>query len=515
MRSRAPERTGAPVAEAGNAPRTHAGSLVLGFEVALVAATLMYLVSAGGLLHFAPLVQIGLLVGAVAGSLAPNASLAAGAAGGAFAAGVACGAPRQLDVSQSSVAGVPVMVLAGVAGAVAVSMAVRRRHVSEWMVAGALVAVLVVNALATTIALDSKPWLWKQTLVQRIQASGKVVTDDDLYREVRLRVRSGDAYYVSVRTLFRSNPRWHGDPPSAVSYRSPLMFAIWAVLPGDGWGVIALGMLFAVAAGVLTLWLGSMAVSPVLAVPAVAAVEAYLLPFNTTTRILYTEQYAVVLALASVAAMIHAAGREGRRAVVWVAVAASLAAAATVIRELMVFVLIAGLVASVVRRSPSRRSRVAAWCAASAVTAAYYSFHLSLARSAGVAGQSAQAWVRPGLAHLLLALQWSDPCLSITGALLPLLAALGLTGALAVRDRPLRLFLAATCVVPLIAFTLFFSGGTMPDGSSVNYWGTIVMPILIALGPWAFSRLPAAYVGPRFAPALAEPVAAVSAKADE
>jgi hypothetical protein len=53
-----------------------------------------------------------------------------------------------------------------------------------------------------------------------------------------------------------------------------------------------------------------------------------------------------------------------------------------------------------------------------------------------------------------------------------------------------RWFLALVAALPLSAFLVFGNDARWENGVSVNYWGTLIVPILIVLAPWAFAVVP-------------------------
>ena len=86
--------------------------------------------------------------------------------------------------------------------------------------------------------------------------------------------------------------------------------------------------------------------------------------------------------------------------------------------------------------------------------------------------------------------------------LLVLLAVLGIVGAALQSEPQYRVFLLLCLVPPLLFFLIAWNGAIdQATGKNVNYWGSIVSPLLFALAPAALGPLFSGRLGRPAAPA--------------
>jgi hypothetical protein len=72
-----------------------------------------------------------------------------------------------------------------------------------------------------------------------------------------------------------------------------------------------------------------------------------------------------------------------------------------------------------------------------------------------------------------------------------LFVALGVLGAFALPGAELRSFAVATVLTSLVAFSLVTNRAHV-GGVLINYWGALVVPVLLAVSPAAFRLVPVA-----------------------
>jgi hypothetical protein len=70
------------------------------------------------------------------------------------------------------------------------------------------------------------------------------------------------------------------------------------------------------------------------------------------------------------------------------------------------------------------------------------------------------------------------------------LSVLAVVGIVLLRERSERAFLALAVALPFCAFLLFGNDAVDSGGKATNYWGIVIVPLLIALSPWGFAALP-------------------------
>jgi hypothetical protein len=383
-----------------------------------------------------------------------------------------------------------------VAGGVA--FLVRRVPLSARWIAWAALAMLVANLWGTTLMLNRQPTF--NPMIRQVvpplndQLKGQVPpgyedSDHLLYLRYYQSVRAGESYYPSVRKHFIE---WSGGrPPNTVlNIRSPLVTYFWAALPGPTWIVIAFLVLATVAVFMVPPFVSGVVKMP-LAIPGAAALCAYFLFFPRQLLLLTTELWAVIPAMIALA--LTAVSLRSARWRELTVLAVALAALALMIRETLVFVPLAGLVGALAVKDEQRRFRVIAWSAGTATAGAFLAVHYWLARSIVERTSQYQGFASGGVSRMLEALTFATDHLGLGGWLAFTLAALGLLGALLLRDLRVRLFALVATVTPLVAF-LFVSNAALDTrtGTTFNYWGVAVVPLLYLCIPVAFSLLPGA-----------------------
>ena len=469
--------------------------------LAAVSSGLTALCAAGGLFTIAPSAQTGVLAGLAAGMVAPawlTAALA-GAAGAAF--GVLLG-PANAWYADGSVSSRMLAAAIAIPVAAAVSAGARvliqRRGPWPKVILGVAVALVIANMWMTTFDVNDEsafdptsgtqmPSFWQQLdgpLPSQLAAS-----DEAWFFGVYERVRAGGGYYATFDEALRDNPRWA--PTSVTQFRMPTLFWLWSLLPGARAIVVAFLILASVAIACVLPVVGG-AVKLPLAVPACTALAAYFVYFPVQLPLFSQEQWAVCLAIASLAAFSLSLRSERWR--LWVVAAVTLAVLGTLIRETMIFVPVAGLVSAFVGRE-RRGFRVGAWAAGVAVWAAAYLAHYLATRPYVSPDSGPSQFVRGGVDNVLAAVAYATDMLGSGGALAVGLVLLGVAGVLLLPDRSMRTFAAVATLAPLLAFVFIGNRAWYETtGERINYWGATVVPLLYALVPVALRVLPCAAV---------------------
>jgi hypothetical protein len=236
----------------------------------------------------------------------------------------------------------------------------------------------------------------------------------------------------------------------------------------------------------------SKAVPPALGIVGATALAAYMLGYALVPTLLFlSEIWAGIIAVLVLAAFAQVRDEGDQRR--WMILAAALALLAAMTRELMVFLLVAGVIASVFGPKHQRRFSTILWSGTLLAFFAYWGVSAFLARAiiTPIPGGGFVWLAHGGLANLrsgIIASTWN-----IGGKWIPiLLAVLGVAGAFAQPEKRYRIFAVAVVLMPLVGF--LFAGSDAVGGGPArlpfNYWGGIVGGARGARGPPAQSWCP-------------------------
>jgi hypothetical protein len=455
-----------------------------------IAAALMYLVTSSGSVSVGPWlpVQLGALAGATAGLVATSYLAAVGAAVlGCGLAAVLFPPAAPLDAAGSA------YLLLAAAALAAGAFALGRVRFGRKLGAAIVVIALAVNAWVVVGSVVRLPMASRQgrSIVQELSArpaTGQRILDSELYRDVSWNIHDGMPFYSAYSKAWR-DIYTNVHPHSLFDLRQPALFEFWAHLPG--WPLSALWafLVLMVAAMCAAPFVSSRAVPFALGALSSAMIGGYLMSFIFTQGSLYLfEQWTGAVAVFSMAAFALAQSKHHR---VWMAVAAATAVLAFVSRELMVFLLVAGLASAFFGPERHRRYDIAVWGCAIAAAAVAYGLHASRAVALiSAAPQLGQAWVgKGGFEYLALAVEDFTKFVSPHVGVVWLLVLLGVVGALAQPDRQFRVFAGAAVLLPLVAFLFVGNVAVAVNGHRMNYWGAVVLPTVFAFVPSAFVLL--------------------------
>lgn len=465
-------------------------TLGVALGVALTYLTMSSGVALAGLLGA---LQVGLLAGVVAGLLSPSwqVALAAGAVG--LLGGVAVSPPWFYQGDQLTIV---VFFAVGLAVAAGVQFAVSSGQLRDSVLVALALAVVIggVWLVATSIAVVPHERDQGRTVLQELArrpVAGQTWDDSEFYRAVVWKMRDGVPFMEAFRSSYNDNGRWRINPTSVLGVRMPLIFGFWKVLPGWPqsalWALLILGSAAMAAAPLVV----SRAVSPALGIAGAGGVAAYLLGYALMPSLLFlSEIWAGVLAVLVLAAFALSQRADGGRG--WMVGAAALAFLAAITRELMVFLLIAGIIAAWFGPASRRRFDLAVWAMPLVVFAGLWAAHLSAARNVVTTVKAVGfAWfAHGGIGNLISGLVSST--WSVGSSWIPVgLAVLGIVGAFAQPDRQFRVFAVAVVVMPLIGFVFVGTDAVLgTSGAAYNYWGAIVMPALFVLAPASLAFIP-------------------------
>ena len=469
--------------------------------IAFLASFLTVVCVCGGLMMWAWWLQAGLIAGVVAGLIASSVPSAAIVAGLGAGVGLALGpvkatffVPKPAERVEFTLVAILVAFVVGAGIAYLVRRVPAAARVITWLA----IAVVVANLWATTLVINRQPTFnpMTQTLVPSLneQLQGNIPpgyedSDHVLYLHVYESVRAGQPYYQSFRKYFI---QWSGGrtPNTVLNIRVPIVTYLWAALPGPLWIVILFLALASLAVFSIP-WLISGWVKLPLAIPAAAAGCTYFLYFTRQLLVLTTELWAVIPAMLALAALAASLRSRHWRALTILAV--HLAVLALVTRETLGFVPVAGLLSAVAVRGEQRRFRIVSWLVGLAAAAALLGAHYWVARSVVDSASKYQGFAHGGFPKVLEALTFGTDHFLLGGWLALTLAVLGLLGAALMPDLRLRIFALTATVAPLVSF-LFVSNAALDTrtGTTFNYWGVAVVPLIYMCIPFVFGLLPGA-----------------------
>jgi hypothetical protein len=463
---------------------------------AALACFVTVVAAAGGLVSFYVGLQLAVLGGIVAGVVAASPARAAAVAALAAGAGTFVGSLVYFSVIGPT-SGVQWMHVAiATFGAAAIAFGVRTlvRSVKPAPLALCVLAIalLLGNMWWTALSLDFQRTLDPSTrainppLIERLaqQPSYAVSRSDNLlYASVARAVHDGAPFYPSFRTAFEG--LYHEAPSSPTNFRFPLLSYVWGALGGPGvlWAYLVLASLGVVAAA----YGASQFVKLPLVIPGCALLAAYFLAFGVSVTVFTPEIWASVFALVSFAAYALATRSKRWRAAVGVAVAGAVLAA--IVKEVLVYVLIAGLASSFAEKDEEKRFRLIAWGSGLALVVVALGIHYLIARGYVDAHSAYKQLSAGSFGNVVAGVIFSTEYLG--QGWLPISAAIAsIAGASLIPDRRLRVNLLACMAMPLVAFLLFSNSALSETGAMLNYWGAAVAPLLFACTPLAFQLVP-------------------------
>lgn len=461
--------------------------------LAFISAFITALAVSRAIFFYVPSVQNALVVGVAAGLVARARTSAALVAFAASALASLLIVPHELAALGGVAHGAA---LAGIAaGAALVAAGARwattlRREMRVWASVG-VVALLAANLAVTTLALDATPLApgaqSAAVSLAQVPPAGTALNDNAFYQRVLGLMSGGEGYYAAFRQAYHENARWASDPSSSLSYRLPTLFWFWTALPAKPWSVFVAWVALAAAGIAAAAWLCSMRVPLPFAIPAAAGLASYFLLLGTTNAILATETWSAPLGVIAVALAVASYRRQ--RWLGWVVAAVAVSLLAALVRELMAYLLVAGLAAAFVSRREQRRARVAAWAVGLLGFFGLYALHAVRVAGALSHQRGAGYYLQGGLRYTYDAFTWASGYLGGPWLLIAF-GMLAVLGAAFASSRAERVLLSIAAVAPVASFLVIGTGAVSDTGVPVNYWAPIVVPVLIALAPWAAAAVP-------------------------
>ncbi len=468
---------------------------------AFLCAFLTLLSLSGGLFLYGAWVQVGVVAAICAGTIASRVRTAVLAAGAAMALDALLGPAAVWDTITHPTPRWEAWASVAVAAVLAalVRYAIGRRWVAGRWLVWAGVAIIVVNMWATVLGIDGAPTydpVRRGTIPSLFQHLGGDVpqdlrqTDEYFYLMVYERLRQGAPYYrtfVDERKVYSVD----GQPPQeAINVRPPTLFWLWLAVPGGPTGLVYALLVLTSGAVVSVPIISARAVKMPFALTGCAAMASSLAAFSIQLSFLFAELWGVTIGVMGLAA--YAMSLRDRRWRGWTAGAIALAVLAALVRENLVFLPVAGLVASfAIRDSDRRRFHLRAWAIGCALMGTAYAIHLFEANRVVSHSPYGRALLYGGIDFALAALRYYNVLFGGSAILSFGLAFLGAVGILSSPDRSLRIASAAVGLLPLLAFLVVGNGAfDSYTNTPLNYWGIAVVPFLYAAMPGAFAVLP-------------------------
>jgi hypothetical protein len=159
---------------------------------------------------------------------------------------------------------------------------------------------------------------------------------------------------------------------------------------------------------------------------------------------------------------------------------------AVAIRELMLFLPVAGLVAAALLPAERRRDALIVWGTALVASVAVLGAHAAAADRIVTATRDAAAWLsmRGGVANIVAGLRHATRFMSASEMIVLVVSACGVVGAFLQKERAYRAFLLVSIALPFTLFLMSWNGAVDElTQKPVNYWGAIVAPLVFALVP--------------------------------
>ena len=285
------------------------------------------------------------------------------------------------------------------------------------------------------------------------------VMDGFLYLRVHDLMQQGQSYYPSFYTAYVERKGEEGIPGNWLNWRPPVLFWLWQPLPGGPQGVL---VAFWLCAG-LTLVAAYVALQEklesALALWAPALLGAYYLYGADTMWYTSQEWWGSFFMIMGMCAFTRRHPALG----------AALWALAVTSREHFGFLLPLMLWMALLQ---GRKERICAALSSAFILAIYAIHYTHVAPYVTPGNPGIHAWNRGGLEFIQLCLQFGTVYLAGRNFLLLPLVALGIAGALSVRDPYLRVMHSGAVLMPMLTYLVIGQDGRY-------YWGIVLLPQLL------------------------------------
>lgn len=473
--------------------------------LAFVSGFLTYVCTTGGLFIIVPWAQSAAVGGIAVGLVAPKIRSSALIGALVALAGSWLAMPNAFDYIYKFSSGSTGEKVARVVGAVVVcvvfaviaNLAARRSAKIAVGVFAVALAIMISGLWFTPLTLNGVSTTFSHGVLlpsfnaqlEGDQPKATSHTDGVLFYRIYQGVDKGEEFYSYYSHILHT--KRGGPATSFADFRVPLLFWAWAALP-DATSIVVLFLALATVAILSVVLLTAKVAEAPLALPVVAALCSYFAFFTVHIGLLQQEHWGAAFGVVAISC--YAASLRSEKWKAWTYAAVAFSVLAVLMREVMAFMLIAGLASAFVGDRSQRRSRVIAWVLGCAVFAAAFGAHVWAAQSYIVSDQQLPRYGGGSFNFMIAGVYYATNFLGKNGWLPLLLAGLGTLGGLVIRDARLRVFALASALAPLLACLVLGNGAYMltAEGGKlyVNYWGVGGVPLLYALIAPLFSIVP-------------------------
>jgi hypothetical protein len=255
------------------------------------------------------------------------------------------------------------------------------------------------------------------------------------------------------------------------------------LLPPQGFAILYAFFAFASVGVIACALIAGQIVGPRLAPVAALTFAAYVSGVSHTGGVFAVDLPSVCIALVGVALFLLAIRTESAYAL-WGAVAVMIAAA--LMREILVYLPVFVAVSAALEPRGERLRRAVPWLVGLAVFALGYAAHSLSAWPYLAHGTRGFTYLHGGPAFVLDGLTRFSDRVAAGGPALVCFVLLGVVGAVASRRRVgdrFAAFATAAIVLPFLGMLLVGNQGVDTTGALTNYWGSLVVPLALALWP--------------------------------
>lgn len=318
--------------------------------------------------------------------------------------------------------------------------------------------------------------------VNNVPAPDTYQFDDEVYRRTYYLLHQGRPYYEAFNEAWLQQANKPAAPNSVMGYRLPTYYVLWRLLPSEVFSLVYLFLAFCTVGVIASASIAGQLVGARFAPLAAVAMAAYSMSVGITASVTYIDLPSMCIALAGIALLIRAT-LAGNRKTLWAAIAVLTLAALT--REILAYFLVLGALTSLLEIPEKRRTAAAPWGAGLGVFFLGYAMHAATVW--GYLSESSKiSYLRGNLDFATKAITTYSFAMNGQGVAISVIFALGVAGAVASHrrlGRRLATLFTIALVLPILAMVRFGNIAIAPDGTQVNYWGMLVVPLALALWP--------------------------------
>jgi hypothetical protein len=460
------------------------------WAIGVVSGLGAYLTASHGLFFTGGTWQIPLFVGCVVGLATATRVQAATVAGSVTLASLMLLPPllpfgAKLTASDLTLALALSAAAAAIVAHLHVTVSDSGRRVFTFAASAALVLWVIINMwmplFATGLPVQGYGIL-RAAAVNDVPAPDTYQYDDQVYRRTYYLLHQDRPYYEAFNEAWLQQQNKPAAPNSVMGYRLPTYYALWRLLPSEVFSLVYLFLAFCTVGVIASASIAGQLVGARFAPLAACAMAAYSMSVGITASVTYIDLPSMCIALAGIALLIRAKLTESRKAL-WAAIAVLTLAALT--REILAYFLVLGALTALLEVPEKRLKAAAPWGAGLGVFFLGYAMHAA-AVWGYLSDSSKISYLRGNLDFAIKAITTYSFAMNGQGVAISLIFALGVAGAVASHrrlGRTLAWMFTVALVLPILAMVRFGNIAIAPDGTQVNYWGMLVVPLALALWP--------------------------------